>query len=95
MAQKEGISFFEISAKTNENIKNMFYNAVVILPTFSDNNDNKENLIKELMKENDEENIIEGIQPKDLNQAPATKINVDGQEKTVDNNKQKKKTCGC
>ena len=28
LAQKEGISFFEVSAKTGENIKNMFYNVV-------------------------------------------------------------------
>ena len=94
LAKKEGIAFFEVSAKTDENIKNMFYNVVVELPTFGENNVNKENLIKELMQENGVENVAEGTQPKELNQAPATKINVDGQEKTVEN-KQKKKKCGC
>jgi Ras-related protein Rab-6A len=94
LAKKEGIAFFEVSAKTDENIKNMFYNVVVELPTFGENNVNKENLIKELMQENGVENVAEGIQPKELNQAPATKINVDGQEKQVEN-KQKKKKCGC
>ena len=95
LAKKEGIAFFEVSAKTDENIKNMFYNVVAELSTFAGYNDNKENLIKELMQENSVENEIEGIKPKELNQAPATKINVDGQEKTVDNQKQKKKKCGC
>ena len=94
-AKKEGISFFEVSAKTGQNIKNMFYNVVAELPTFSENNDNKEKLIKELMQENGVENAIEGIQPKESNQTSATKINVDVQEKTIDNNKQKKKKCGC
>ena len=95
LAKKEGIAFFEVSAKTNENIKSMFYNVVVELPIFAESNVNKEKLVKELMQENGVENVTEGIQPKELNQAPATKINVDGQEKTVDNNKQKKKKCGC
>ena len=35
LAQKEKISFFEVSAKTEENIKNMFYNVVAELPTFA------------------------------------------------------------
>ena len=61
MAQKEGISFFEVSAKTDENIKNMFYNVVVELPNFAENNSNKENLIKELMQENGVQNVVEGI----------------------------------
>ena len=95
LAKKEEIAFFEVSAKTNENIKSMFYNVVVELRIFAESNVNKENLVKELMQENGVENITEGIQPKELNQAPATIINVDGQEKTVDNNKQKKKKCGC
>ena len=47
----------------------MFYNAVVDLPTFTENNMNKEVLIKELMKENEVENVGEGIQPNELNQS--------------------------
>ena len=69
----------------------MFYNIVVELPTFADKNENKENLIRELMQENGVENVAEGIQPKELNQAPAAKINVDGQERSVDTNKKPKK----
>ena len=96
LAQKEGITFFEVSAKTEENIKNMFYNVVAELPTFSENNANKENLIKELMQENGVENVVEGIQANVLKQAPAQIINVDGQEKQVQpTNQAKKKKCGC
>ena len=96
LAKKEGIAFFEVSAKTNENIKNMFYNVVVELPTFAESNTNKENLIKELMQENGVENVAEGIQPNIQAQAPAQNINVDGKEKPVEqNNNQKKKKCGC
>ena len=96
LAQKEGISFFEVSAKTDENIKNMFYNVVSELSTFSENNPNKENLIKELMQENGVENVVEGIQANVLKQAPAQIINVDGQEKQVQpTNQAKKKKCGC
>ena len=96
LAKKEGIAFFEVSAKTDENIKNMFYNVVVELPTFGENNVNKENLIKELMQENGVENVVEGIQANVLKQAPAQIINVDGQEKQVQpTNQAKKKKCGC
>ena len=56
LAQKEGIAYFEVSAKTGDNIKNMFYNSVADLPTFSENNSNKENLVKELLQENEKEN---------------------------------------
>ena len=96
LAQKEGISFFEVSAKTEENIKNMFYNVVAELPTFAENNTNKENLIRELMQENGVENVVEGIQANTVNQAPGQTMVVNGQEKTVQTqNKQKKKKCGC
>ena len=96
LAKKEGIAFFEVSAKTDENIKNMFYSVVAELPTFAENNGNKEYLIKELMQENGVENVVEGIQANVLKQAPAQIINVDGQEKQVQpTNQAKKKKCGC
>ena len=94
LAQKEGISFYEVSAKTEENIKNMFYNVVAELPTFAEKNNNKENLVKELMQENGVENVVEGIQPQGQNE-PAKNINVDGQAKPVEPNKKEKKGCGC
>ena len=97
LAKKEGISFFEVSAKTDENIKNMFYNVVADLPTFSESNTNKENLIKELMQENGVENTQEGIKPGPAGNEnkPDDKIKVDGQEKKVDTTAQKKKGCHC
>ena len=96
LAQKEKISFFEVSAKTEENIKNMFYNVVAELPTFAENNTNKENLVSELMQENGVENVVEGIQANTLNQAPGQTMVVNGQEKTVQTqNQTKKKKCAC
>ena len=95
LAKKESISFFEVSAKTEENIKNMFYNVVADLPTFSESNANKENLIKELMQENGVENTQEGIKPGEEVAKPEQKMKVDGQEKTVNTTKAKKKGCHC
>ena len=97
LAKKEGISFFEVSAKTDENIKDMFYSVVADLPTFSESNTNKESLVKELMEENGVENIQEGIKPGPAGNEnkPDDKIKVDGQEKKVDTNTQKKKGCHC
>ena len=51
MAKNEGILFFECSAKTNENIKNMFFYSIGFLPIFGI--DNNPNVIEELMEEND------------------------------------------
>ena len=45
MAQKEGIAFFEVSAKTGDNIKNMFYSAVADLPIFAESDASEENLV--------------------------------------------------
>ena len=97
LAQKEGIAFFETSAKTGEGIKSMFYNAIATLPTFAENNPNKENLVKELLQENGVENAVGGIKPQEPNQPPAQNINVNGQVAQVNNsnNIQKKKNCGC
>ena len=93
LAKKENISFFEVSAKTDENIKNMFYNVVVELPTFGENNVNKENLIKELMQENGVVNAQEGIGTAAPSGPSGGALVVDGEEKKV--KKAKKKGCGC
>lgn len=92
LAKKEGISFFEVSAKTDENIKNMFYSVVCELPVFA--NSNKENVIKELMKENGVTNTQEGIKPDQKDQKPEQKIVVDGKEKPA-GKAEKKKGCHC
>jgi Ras-related protein Rab-6A len=53
LAKKEGLLFFECSAKTNENIKNMFFSSIAGLPTFGIYDETeKENLIRELLEEN-------------------------------------------
>ena len=94
LAKKEGISFFEVSAKTEENIKNMFYNAVCDLSTFAESNKNKENLIKELIQENGVTNTQEGINPYQKEQKAEEKMIVDGKEKTAGKTG-KKKGCHC
>ena len=94
LAQKEGIAFYEMSAKSGEGIKNMFYNAVSDLTVFAENN-NKESLIKELMEENGVENAVEGIKPQEEQQPPAQNINVNGQVQQVQTNQKKKKKCAC
>lgn len=65
------------------------------LPTFAGNNDNKQNIVQELMQENGVENTEEGIKANDPGQKPATNINVDGETKPVEPSKGKKKSCGC
>ena len=70
LAKKYRYLFFECSAKTNENIKYMFYSSIMNLPIFKINNENeseKEILIKKLIEEdknenkNDSSNIINSI----------------------------------
>ena len=52
-ALNEGIQFYEVSAKTGENIKNMFYNVMSQLPFFAEINMYNEYIINELMQENE------------------------------------------
>ena len=92
-AQKEGIPFFEVSAKTNENVKLMFYTVVADLPTFVEGASNKENLIKELQEENGVENIQGGNDPNEPKPKIDDGVNVNGQ--IVNNNKKIKRGCGC
>lgn len=93
-AQKEGISFFEVSAKTNENIKVMFYSSVAGLPGLSEaDGGNKEGIIKELLEENGVENIPGGNAPGGLTNQSSPKMVVDGQ--TQPNTPKKKSGCKC
>jgi len=94
-AKREGIAFFEVCAKTNDNIKLMFYTSVAGLPTFAEGATNKESLIKELVEENGVENIQGGNGNNNLSQGKqeGNTMNVNG---TVQNVRQKKKKgCGC
>ena len=94
LAKKENIAFFEVSAKTEENIKNMFYNVVAELPAFAEKNANKENLIKELMQENGVINDQGGIKPGEKLQPPSTQMKVDGKTQVVQK-QEKKRGCHC
>ena len=86
LAQKEGISFFEVSAKTLDGIKNMFFNSVADLSTFAEYNSKKENLVKELLQENEEENFVRENNEQELNQPTVQHFNVNGQMASVNNN---------
>ena len=92
-AQREGISFFEVCAETNENIKLMFYTSVVGLPDFAELSTNKESLIKELMEEKRVENIQDGNNNLSQGKQEGNTIKVNG---TLQNVRQKKKKqCEC
>ena len=66
LAINEGIQFFEVSAKTGENIKNMFYDVVSQLPFFAKINMNNENIINELIQENEIKNAKKSIKPEEI-----------------------------
>ena len=53
LAQKEGIAFCEVSAKTGDEIKNMIYSSVADLSIFKEYNLDKKSLVKELLQENE------------------------------------------
>jgi len=93
LAEKENLKFFECSAKTNENIKFMFYSAIAELPSFGCTDESeKENMVKELMEENGGEGIQEGGTNQDLVNQPPAKMNVNGE---VDEPNKKKRKCAC
>ena len=92
LAKREGLLFFECSAKTNENIKNMFYSSIAGLPTFGIyDQSEKENLIRELLEENGGEDFQEGGVNQDLVNQPPTKMNINGEVPNIN----KKRSCGC
>ena len=92
MAEKEGIKFFECSAKTNDNIKYMFFSSIAELSIFEVNEEiNKENLIKELIEENNCDENQEIINDNFVMQQNNL-ININ--EKGI-STKNKKRRCGC
>ena len=92
VAEREGIKFFECSAKTNENIKYMFYASIAGLPTFGIIDESeKENLVKELLEENGGEENQEGGN-ENLVKQPATQLNVTGE---VISGSGRRRKCGC
>ena len=92
VADREGIKFFECSAKTNDNIKNMFYASITGLPTFGVYEESeRENLVKELLEENGGEDNQEGNNDNLVRQPPA-QINVNGD---VISPSKKRRKCAC
>ena len=92
LAKKEGLLFFECSAKTNENIKNMFYSAISVLPNFGVYDESeRENLIKELLEENGGDDFQEGGANQDLVNQPPAKMNIHGEVTNID----KRRSCAC
>ena len=93
IAEKEGIKFFECSAKTNDNIKNMFYASIAGLPTFGVYEESeRENLVKELLEENGGEEENQNGNSDNLVKQPPAQINVDGKVNSSNNRKRK---CAC
>ena len=91
LSKNEEMLFFECSAKSNDNIKNLFYSSIAGLPTFGVFEDaEKENLIKELLEENGEEDSQKEGPSVDLVKQP--KLNVDG---GMQNGKNRRRKCGC
>ena len=78
-ANKMGFPFFETSAKNNENIENMFYRSIVELPYFEGKyeNENKDELVGELLNENKNMNNYEIL-------------NMNKKNDKLDNNEKKK-----
>ena len=92
LAKSEGLLFFECSAKTNENIKNMFYSAISVLPTFGVYDESERgNLIKELLEENGGEDFQERDGNQDLVDQPPAKMNIHGEVTNID----KRRSCAC
>ena len=91
LAKREDLLFFECSAKTNENIKKMFFSSIAGLPTFGIyDEDDKENLIAELLNENGVEVSQDVGGNQELVIQPPAKINVNGEFTSP-----KKKGCAC
>ena len=84
--------YFEMSAKTNEGIKTMFFNAIAELPVFGEEGD-KATLAKELEKESEGDNKEGGMTEVDgSNRNKQPELNVEGGKKEKTEGKKK---CSC
>ena len=81
LANKEGMKFFETSAKNGENVNRMMYSCIAELPFFEQFNIDKETLIKELENINSkkEQNSIYDI-VKEKKEEKVVGLNVNGQQ---------------
>lgn len=73
--------YFEVSAKTNEGIKQMFFNAIAELPLFAEVTD-KKTLAKELEKENEGENKTDGLTDAEGSNRNQPELNVQDKKET-------------
>ena len=103
LANKEQMMFFEVSAKTGENVNKMMYSCIAELQFFEQFQiDNKDQLIKELEGGNNkkEQNSIYDIVKEQKNERP-NDLNVNGQVQQQNTEspgvivikRKKKKTC--
>lgn len=99
IAKNEGFKFFEVSAKSSENLFNAFYNAITELDFFNDL-PKGDKLIQELMQENQEDlscsttkNNDSMAPSKDESNNPG--INCSNKPATQEPIEEKKKKCGC
>ena len=87
MAQKEGMLYFETSAKTSDGVINMFYTSFSFIDFFNDKRKDKgkidENIVKELIEQNTNKNNNNYITP------PNNKEDAMTQEILLDNNNYK------
>ena len=94
LCKKDGLQLFECSAKTNENIKKMFYSSIAGLSTFGVyDNSEKDSLISELLEENCGEEFKGAGVTAVLSSQPQGALNVNGETST--GKSMKKKKCGC
>ena len=82
-AKKENLMFFEISAKNNQNIKKMFYTALVELSFFSQFDMPKEKIINELDDENKEVNL--SLDESSIGNIPIQQLNLREKPKSNEN----------
>lgn len=103
-AKEQKCLFFEVSAKTQVNIKHMLYSSIIELPMFSkikENYPNKENLVKELEEQNEEKNAMGNSTLNDSTfRAPGGDLKISfatesNNESRRDINDFKKKKCNC
>ena len=88
LANKEQMMFFEVSAKSGENVNKMMYSCIAELPFFEQFQvDNKDQLIKELEGGNNkkEQNSIYDIEKKKKNEKQAD-LNIQGQQQNTNQN---------
>ena len=92
LAQKNGMLFFETSAKTTNNIDLMMFTAIAQLPFFSQFQIDKDKLIKELQSINGQKEAIVEEKNEDLNMKGENNNNEQPTKIII---RKRKKNCAC